>query len=161
MAKLKISKALILANLLVIGLVIYLLAGITAIPLIEPENGVYMTERAPEFVWGGPYKQFELLVDDDPDFTSPFAVKVSDNSFRFSNNLDFGTYYWKVRSGVFESGVRKFTLGSSVVLAREKNEVRNEGNTDVVLHRVTGAMVLGVGSSVKIGEGETVKGEQA
>ncbi len=159
--RVKVLKfGMVLTNLLVIGLLVYLLVNIASIPLIEPADGKYTTERRPEFVWGGLQKEFVIFLDDDPDFETPFTSRVSGNAFRFGKDLDFGTYYWKVQSGILLSGVRKLTVGSSVVLARGKDEVRNEGNTDVLLHSVTGAMVLGMGSSVKIGEEENVKAEQ-
>jgi hypothetical protein len=161
LAKVKIFKTgVVVTNLLVMGLLVYLLVNLTTIPLIGPEDGVYTTERRPEFVWAGMHEQYELLLDDDPDFGSPFLTKVSGNSLRFVNDLDFGTYYWKVNSGVFSSGVRKLTIGSSIVLARGDNEVKNEGNTDVFLHRLTGSFLLGVDESLEVGEEENVKAEQ-
>lgn len=162
MARAKIIKlSVIFANLLVVGLLVYLLTNITAIPLLEPADGAYTTERRPEFIWGGLYDQYEFFLDDDPNFGSPFISKVSGNSFRLVNDLDFGTYYWKVKSGIFSSSVRKLTIGSSVVLARSENKVKNEGNTEILLHRVTGSFLLGVGESLEVGEEENVTAEQA
>jgi len=161
LAKVKILKfSVIFANLLVIGLLVYLLVNITGIPLIEPVDGMYTTGRRPEFAWGGLHKEFTIFLDDESDFASPFTAKVSGNSFRFVNDLDFRTYYWRVRSGVFSSGVRKFTVGSSVSLSRTKNEVENSGNVDLVLHRITGSFVLGVDESLEIESEENVKAEQ-
>ncbi|NIO20640.1 MAG: hypothetical protein GTN76_07850 [Candidatus Aenigmarchaeota archaeon] len=159
--KLKILKfGVVLTNLLVIGLLVYLFVNIATIPLIEPADGVYTTERRPEFVWNGLHNEYDLFLDDDPGFTSPFSTKVSGNSFRFVNDLNFGTYYWKVNSGVFSSGVRKLTIGSSVSLSRAGDDVKNSGNVDLVLHRLTGSFVLGVDESLEVGEEENVKAEQ-
>jgi len=161
LVRVKVVKlGIICANLLVIVLLVALLVNIFTIPLLKPEDRTYITERRPEFMWGGVHREYEFLLDDDENFETPFVAKVLGNSFRFNNDLDFGTYYWKVRSGIFESNVRRFTLGSSVVLTREKNEVRNEGNTDVILHRMTGAVILKVGSSALVGEEENVTAEQ-
>lgn len=150
----------VVADLSVIALLVFLLVNIMGIPLIEPVNGIYTTERRPEFIWGGLHKDFEILLDDDPGFGTPFSSEVSENSFRFGNDLDFGTYYWKVRSGVFSSGVRKLTVGSSVSLSRAGSEVKNSGNVDVVLHRITGSFILGADESLEVGEDEDVEGEQ-
>ena len=141
-------------------LLLYLILGFFAIPLISPADGLYTTNRKPEFVWGGMQGEFVLFLDDSPDFETPLVRKVSGNSYRFDKPLDFGTYYWKVESSGISSAVRKLTIGSSVVLSREKNIVRNEGNTEVLLHRMTGAVVLGIGSSVEIEEEENVTAEQ-
>ena len=151
----------VLVNLLVIGMLVFIFVNLVTIPLVSPDNGVYTTERKPEFVWGGLQKDFVIYVDDDPYFGSPLEGEVSGNSYRFGEDMDFGTYYWQVKFGPITSEVRKLTIGSSVVLAREENEVKNEGNVDVVLHSITGAFVVGVNESFGIGEDEDVKAEQA
>lgn len=161
MVRNKILKwGVVLTNLLVIGLLVYLLANIVTIPLMEPANGEYTTERRPEFVWGGLHKDFVVFLDDNPDFASAFTAKVAGNAFRFVNDLDFGTYYWKVRSGMLSSGVGKFTVSSKVSLSRTESEVRNTGNVDLVLSKITGSFVLGVDDSLEVEESEDVRAEQ-
>lgn len=149
-------------DLLVIVTLSYVFVNLVTISLVSPENEIHTTERNPEFRWGGMQGYFVVLLDENPDFESPFRGEVSGNSYRPEEDLDFGTYYWKIESGAIKSGIRKFTVGSSVVLAREEDEVKNEGNTDIIVNtdKVTG-MVVGVGNSVKIEEEENVKAEQA
>ena len=149
------------ANLLVIAVLMILLANLVTIRLVSPENGIRTTERMPEFEWGGMQGDFVILLDDDPDFGSPVKEEVSGNAYIPGEELEFGTYYWKVESGGMGSDVRKFTIDSSVVIGRDESEVRNEGNTKILLHSITGAMVLDVGSSVEVGEEEDVKAEQS
>jgi hypothetical protein len=150
----------ILTNVLVIGLLVYLLANIVTIPLVKPADGAYTTERRPEFVWGGLQRDFVVFLDDNPDFASAFTAKAAGNAFRFVNDLDFGTYYWKVQSGMFSSGVGKFTVSSKVSLSRREGEVRNTGNVGLVLSRITGSFVLGVDDSLEVEENEDVEAEQ-
>ena len=156
-----VKTGMVVANIVVIALLAFVAFNFISIPLISPENGAYTTERNPEFLWGGIQGEFIVLVDDSPDFSSPFVWKVPGNTYRPSDVLNFGTYYWKVQSKNAESKVRKFTVESSVVLARDSESVKNEGNTEIMLRSITGAMVVGVGDSVKIGEEEDVEAEQA
>ncbi|MEM4973421.1 MAG: Ig-like domain-containing protein, partial [Candidatus Hadarchaeales archaeon] len=70
--------------------------------LLSPPNGAYLNDNTPTFEWtpgvGADYHR--LLVDNDPDFSSP----IYDNSFLTGNTLTLpsenalpdGTYYWKV-----------------------------------------------------------------
>ena len=156
----KAKIGVMVANLLVIAVLIFVLVNLVTIRLVFPENGIRMTERRPELVWGGMQGNFILLFDENPDFESPAKEEISGNSFRPEEDLEFGTYYWKVESSGLSSDVRKFTIDSSVVIGRDESEVTNEGNTEILLHSITGAMVLDVGSSVEVGE-EDVKAEQS
>ena len=158
----KTKMLVIVLDLLVIVTLSYVFVNLVTISLVSPENEIHTTERNPEFRWSGMQGYFVVLLDDNPDFGSPLREEVSGNSYRVGEDLDFGTYYWMVESGAIKSEIRKLTVGSSVVLARKEDEVRNEGNTDIIVNtdRVTG-MVVGVGNSVKIGEEENVKAEQA
>jgi hypothetical protein len=151
----------IVLNLLVIGVLSFVFLNLVTIPLISPRDGIYTTERRTEFSWGGMQREFVIFLDDDPDFASPFTAEVSGNSYRLGKDMDFGTYYWKIESSGMSSSVREFTVGSSVVLAREENEVKNEGNVDLLLHRITGLFLLGVDESLEIDGDEDVKAEQA
>jgi hypothetical protein len=157
------GKALVMiADLIVIGILSYLFVNLVTIPLVSPESGFYTNDRTPELAWGGMQGEFVLMVDDDPDFGSPMERRVSGNSYIFENSLDFGTYYWKVKFGGISSWTRDFTVGSSVVLARDDEGVRNEGNTEIMVttDRVTG-MLVGVGDSLEVEEDENVRAEQA
>ena len=159
----KINKAVIAANLIVIGLAIVSVVGMYSIQSLYPINGTVTDERRPAFEWTGAMTSYELLIDDNPDFTSPMTARVSGNSYRPEEDLDFGSYWWKVRSGDAESGVSRFALVSTVALSRlEKEAVRNSGNTPVLVQRsgITGAFVLAVNETLRIGEEENVKAEQ-
>lgn len=130
------------------------------INLLSPGNGECIGDRKPELRWGGMQGTFTVLIDEDPGFGSPLREKVVGNRYIPEDELDFGTYYWKVESGRIESGVGKFTVSSSVVLGRDAGKVSNQGNADVLLRTVTGSMVLKTGDSIEIGEDEDVKAEQ-
>ena len=151
----------VILNLVVIVTLSYVFINLVTIPLISPENGLYTTEREPEFVWSGIQGEYVIFLDDDPDFGTPVTEEVSGNSYRFGDVLDLGNYYWKVGSGLITSEVRELTIGSSVVLSREENEMKNEGNVNLLIHRITGAFLLGVEESIEIEEDEDVKAEQA
>ncbi len=157
----KVKTVVMAANLLVIAVLVFVLVNLVTIPLLSPNNGIYTTERRPLFSWGGMQGDFVVLLDDGPDFVSPLREEVPGNEYMPKEDLEFGTYYWMVESGVMKSGIRKFTVDSSVVIMRDDEEVTNEGNTKILLHSITGAMVLDPGSSVEVGEEEDVKAEQA
>lgn len=150
-----------LANLAVIGMLSFLFLNLVTIPLVSPENGLHTTERRPELVWGGIQGEYVIFLDDDPGFGTPVTKEISGNSYRLGEDLGFGTYHWKVVSGLVASEIREFTVDSSVILARKEEAVRNEGNVDLLIHGLTGAFVLGVNESLEIGEDEDVRGEQA
>lgn len=151
----------VILNLVVIVMLSFVFVNLVTIPLISPETGLYTTERKPEFNWGGMQGEFVIFLDEDPDFGTPVTEEVSGNSYRFGDVLDLGNYYWKVSSGLVTSEVRKLTIGSSVVLSREENEAKNEGNVNLLIHRITGAFLLDVNESIEIEEDEDVKAEQA
>ena len=72
-----------------------------------------------------------ILIDDNPNFTSPDKIYVSDN---LVVNLAPGVYYWKV-VGELPSEIRKLTILSTVDLRLRQNgdliEVVNAGNTEL------------------------------
>lgn len=149
------------ANLLVIAMIAFFMLNLANIPLISPADGAYTTERNPEFAWGGMQGDFVVSIDDDPGFGSPITMKVTGNSHRLVEDLAFGTYYWKVASTNAESETRSFTVDSSVVVSRGEEDLTNEGNTEILVHTFTGAMVVGIGDSIEVGEDDNVKAEQA
>ena len=151
-------------DLAVIGILSFIFINLITIPLISPENKTYTTDRQPKFSWGGMQGEYVLYVDDNPEFSTPFTAKVADNSHSFGSELDFGTYYWKVQAGPLSSVVSKFTLGSSVILSRSENAIKNEGNAELKLSGisgVTGFFILGAGEAAAIEGNENVMAEQA
>ena len=67
-----------------------------------------------------------ILIDENPDFTSPTKIYVEDN---LVINLKPGVYYWKVK-GDLESDVRKLTIISEIDLKLKK--VDGEDRYDIV-----------------------------
>jgi hypothetical protein len=149
------------SDLIVIGILSLLLFNLISIPLFSPDGGAYTTDRKPEFSWGGMQGEYVILLADNPKFASPVTENVSGNSYKMTDDLDFGTYYWKVESGPFSSGVGKFTVGSLVMLSRSENSIKNEGNADLKIGGITGFFILGVNKSVEIKGEENVRAEQA
>ena len=126
-------------------------------------NDMVTDDRALAFEWSGWMRSYELLLDDDPDFGSPRSYDVSGNRHKLEKELDFGTYWWKVRSGEMESRAMKFTLVSTVALSRlERDMIKNSGNAELLVHRsrLAGAVTLPVNQTLEIGEEEDVKAEQ-
>ena len=159
----KINRGLILANLIVIGLAVVTYLNMNQIQLHYPYTGMLTDDRSPTFAWSGQMQKYELLIDEDPGFGSPLKFDVEGSSHRIDEELLFGTYWWKVRSGGIESEARKFTLLSTVALSRiDPNLIKNSGNTDLLVHRsgITGALTLPVNETLEIGENENVMGEQ-
>lgn len=150
-------------NVMVIGLLAVLLANLVTIQLVYPNHKLKTTDRTPVFRWIGMQSDFTLSLDDNKDFSSPATFEVDGNSYAFENDLEFGTYYWKVESGPFSSGTGKFTVVSSVVVSRNESSLKNEGNVPLSVQApsITGAFVLDVEESVDIGAEENVKAEQA
>jgi hypothetical protein len=159
------NKILVAAlDLVVIGILSFLLLNLITIPLISPGQKAYTTERRPLFSWGGMQGEYVLYLDDNPAFTTPMTAKVESNSYSFDEDLAFGTYYWKIETGPLSSGPGKFTVGSSVILSRSENGIKNEGNTELKLSGISGAtgfFILGINEYVAIEGHENVKAEQA
>ncbi len=159
----KISHGIMLANLLVIALAAASFMSLYSIQPMYPLNGMLTDERMPTFAWTGQMTGYELLIDDEPGFDSPMTYDVSGNSFALRRELPFGTYWWKVRSGDYESRPMRFELVSTVALSRMgPGAVRNTGNTGLIVHRsgITGAATLAVNQTLEIGVEENVKAEQ-
>lgn len=159
----KNKASFVILNLAVMAVLALLFINLLTIQLVYPNQRLKTTDRKPLFAWNGMQGDFVIFLDDNPKFASPVTAKVTGNSYTPGKELDFGTYYWRVESGPFSSGVGRFTVVSSVVLSRNEKEVKNEGNTPVFVHNpgITGAFVLGVNESIALGEEENVKAEQA
>jgi hypothetical protein len=76
-----------------------------ALPLISPENGVYLLDNTPTFAWTSVTDPSgvtcQLQIDDNADFSSPvyFAMNLTENTRTLpdENALALGKYYWRVR----------------------------------------------------------------
>jgi len=157
-------SGLMMANLIVAGIALASFMSISNVQLLYPFNGMVTDDRTPEFQWSGWDREYELLIDDDADFGTPYTYDVKGRTFTPEGELDFGTYWWKVRSGDRESTLKQFTVVSTVALSRpEKAIIVNSGNTDLLVYGsgFTGAVTLGVNETLRIGEEENVKAEQS
>ncbi len=144
-----------------IAMVAYL-QGAT-VSALRPFSGMVTDQRSPTLEWSGPDGTYEVLIDDDPGFGTPMSFSASGNSFRLPQELEFGTYWWKVRSGGVETVPSVFTVVSSVALSRPvPGAIINSGNTELLLFRsgITGAFTLAVNRTMEIGGEESVKAEQ-
>jgi len=74
--------------------------------LIWPENGVYLFDITPTFVWTSGIDPsgvtYQIQIDDDASFSSPvyYAVDLTENTRTLpdENALALGTYFWRVRA---------------------------------------------------------------
>jgi hypothetical protein len=113
-------------DLIIIGITIVallLLIGYARPMVIAPKNNFVSSDNLVLFSFE---KANFLLIDDNPEFTSPEKIEVRDNLIV---NLKPGAYYWKT-VGVLQSEVRKLTINSNVDLKFKENE--NEGKYEVV-----------------------------
>jgi hypothetical protein len=108
-----------------------------------------------------------ILVDDNPDFSSPVKIDVSEIEGK-DVVFDAGTYYWKAE-GVLGSSKRKFTITSNVGLEidEENSSLENVGNVPVNVTEETpdgekGLAIIGVESEypVNLTNGSVYRGEQ-
>ena len=159
----RIDARVIMVNLAVVAIAASWYMNLSSLQVLFPLNNMVTEDRAPLFEWSGAAGSYELLIDDDQDFSSPMAFNVSGNRYRPSQELDFGTYWFKLKSEGAETMPRKFTVVSSVALSRqEMGTIRNSGNTALLVHMggLTGAVTLAVNRTLEIGENEDVKAEQ-
>jgi len=87
------------------GLGVYLLTGeeLRAPTLLSPSDNSETTDNTPTFVWeNAPHAEnYRLLVDNDPDFSSPevdITLGAGEDSYTVpdENALPYDSYYWKV-----------------------------------------------------------------
>lgn len=151
-------KRLIIINIVILALLFLFTTTISLNPKGE------ILERKPTFEWLGTPTSYAIMIDDNPDFTTPTVIEVRGNKYSPEEDLELGEYYWKVK-GFRESNVQKFTVTSKVSLKREENEnIKNDGNTRLRLginHGITGAVILDINQTIKLGkEVEEVTAEQ-
>ena len=99
--------------------------------LTTPENNAVTANKTIVFAWIGLSKT--LLIDDNPEFTSP--VRLRNN---MSVGLEPGEYYWKT-SGI--STKRRIIIASEVAISvkQETNNtfsIRNKGNVRALLETI-------------------------
>jgi hypothetical protein len=156
-------RGMIAANLAVIAIALASFSSMSGAHAIYPFDGMVTDARSPSFEWTGPPAEYELLLDDDPSFSSPMVFTVRGSSHRLPTELDFGTYFWKVKAGGSSTVARSFTVVSTVSLSHLGSDaVINSGNTNLLVHGdgMSGAITLAVNESLKIPEEGNVNAEQ-
>ena len=141
------TKNLIIINIAAAALFFLL----TTVTTIEPYGKIF--ERKPVFKWTGMPSSYTIMIDDNPDFSTPIIEEVKKKEYTPKNNLELGDHYWKVK-GIRNSKVQKFTIVSKVSLKREEESLRNDGNTKLKLNTqlITGAAILDINQTMKIDE---------
>jgi len=133
--------------------------------LLYPFQNMHTASRIIEFKFTG--LATKVLVDDNPDFTSPI-VKTKP----FIIDLDPGTYYWKTN---FPSPVRTFTIDSEVAINLLEKEnrtytIQNKGNTiiDLIIRNIkdwamTGKAIVGLNeeADIKIENNSAIEASQS
>jgi len=127
----KISKWVKIVDFVVVIaslLIVLFVVGYGKPLVISPEDGFETSNTNVLFEFE---KADRILIDDNPQFSSPDEIYAKDNLII---NLKPGVYYWKV-VGVDESEIRELTIKSEVDLRlNEKDglyEVVNGGNVEL------------------------------
>ena len=163
MMKANMRKGWMVANLIVIGLAISTYFSLYTIQPMYPYNNMVTDERSPRFEWSGYCDSCIILLDDDQGFRTPMEFRASGDHLQLGEELDFGTYWWKISGHGVVSQPRRFTVVSTVALSRPVSSiVRNAGNTPLLVQRsgLAGAVTLAVNQSLEITEDEHVRAEQ-
>ncbi len=84
-----------------------------------------------------------IIIDDNPDFTSPSRIDLTDDKDRIRIMLEPGTYYWK-SAGVFEGSVRRFVIPSEVGLELNDSILENTGNVPVNVSKQSDSGISGL-----------------
>lgn len=141
------TRTVILSNIAILMIFFILTSTLTLSP------GGEIFERRPTFEWLGLPTGYTIMIDDNPDFSTPIIEKVEGKTYTPNTDLELGDYYWKVK-GFRESKVQKFTIVSKVSIKREEDEkLRNDGNARLKLGMqpgITGSVVLDINQTVKL-----------
>jgi hypothetical protein len=139
-------------------LLVLLLIAIPKIITLGPTGTLYGNSVSFKWISITGYSYYTLLVDDNPEFTSPLIAETNSN-YRDLSNISAGNYYWKIvgykEEGNFdESAVNQFSIQPVVSLQREGNGLRNTGNVAAFLNlikgSITGKAILDINSSKEI-----------
>lgn len=121
------------------------LLSLPKIMVISPTG--HISDNNPLFRWNTihGYSYFEILIDDNQEFTSPLIIITTEKQHKTSN-LSAGDYYWKVvgyNRGIDESRIEYFTIESIVAVSREKEGIRNAGNVAILLDFFRRGVIIG------------------
>lgn len=149
-------------NIILLNIAIIILFFIlTSTTPLNPQREIF--ERKPTFEWLGLPTSYTIMIDNNPDFSTPITADVKGKTYTLEDSLELGEYYWKVK-GFRSSKVQKFMITSKVSLKREEEDLRNDGNTRLKLDfkpSVTGAAILDINKTIKLEkETEEVTGKQ-
>jgi len=142
-----------------IGILILIFLLIFTIPL-SPENNVITDVRNPRFTWLGLAPNYTLFIDEDPGFASPIEIAVTGNSYTLKQPLDFDTYYWKIDNGITNTSPMTFTVVSTIKVRRNETGLKNEGNVDILIEKITGAFILKINETIDVEVNENVTARQ-
>ncbi len=156
------NSGILVVNVAVIAAALLSLSAVSYVQPVYPFDGTVTDDRTPSFEWTGWNGEYDVLIDDDRSFSSPMIFAVEGRSYTLEEELDFGTYWWKVSGNGMETKPVMISIVSSVSLSRpEDGAIANTGNTPLLIHRsgITGAVTLPVNESIEIGD-DNVKAEQ-
>jgi len=105
-----------------------------------PRNGAVIHGRVVDFE----IKNADfIIIDDNPDFTSPSRIDLTDDKNKIRVMLEPGTYYWKI-IGIFEGGIQKFVIPSEVGLKLNDSILENTGNVPVNVSKQSDSGISGL-----------------
>ena len=136
----RMSKFIVALQLIFLaGVVIFLY--VFAPNLDYPPNGAQLDRNDVEFKFKNANV---ILVDDNPDFSSPVKIDLSELEGK-SVSFEAGTYYWKAE-GILGSLKRKFTINSNVGLEiiEENSSLKNVGNVPLNVTEKTQSGTVGL-----------------
>lgn len=161
--ELKEKQIYIIDAVLIVGtlVAVFLIVGYARPLVLAPLNDFETTNASVLFSFE---KGSAILIDDNPEFTSPEKIYAENN---LVINLKPGTYYWKVE-GIINGEVRNLTVKSEVDLKLrdegERYSVVNSGNTRLKVDiydnsTLVGNVILDVDNSANV-SGTKFVGEQ-
>ncbi len=150
-----LEKAGIVFVIIVLLVVVAVPKGAVPLFALTPQLNATIFERTPTFRWSG--EANTLLVDDNPDFTSPQNFSVSgQSSLTLTEPLPTGNHYWKL-IGKTQAGPLRFTIQGKAALEVEQTTLgtvlKNTGNVDMSVvvetatNSITGALVVPAGKN--------------
>ncbi|MDD5332018.1 MAG: hypothetical protein PHE43_04355 [Candidatus Nanoarchaeia archaeon] len=162
-----------ITKIIIVNLILLIIVLTVLFPLPKtPKNNEVIFDRKPEFRWIGIPMTYTILIDNNPEFTSPIKKQVYCCEYIPEENLPFENLYWKVK-GVFPSIITQFRIESEIALKlkqeQENYTVTNDGNSKLNVSieqssknkiSVTGQAILDLDESLTLNKNTRVKAEQ-
>ena len=142
-------KGIILVALIDVILLLLVLSYTVIIPT-KPKQNEVLEGRDVDFEWIGKKAKYWLIVDDNPEFTSPWIIETRKNRVSVKN-MSVGENWWYVMNERARSKVRMFRIIPNVIIEVDEDNqsytVKNKGNVALNLsielkNPVTGAVIL-------------------